>query len=80
MTGINMMNNVTTNGSKTIVIMTDGHENSSKLINHEDLTNLINDHKETYKFIFMGANQDAIKTAIADYKGKQEAMGKWQPE
>ena len=23
---------------------------------------------------------DAIKTAIADYKGKQEAMGKWQPE
>ena len=24
--------------------------------------------------------EDAIKTAIADYKGKQEAMGKWQPE
>ena len=23
--------------------------------------------------------EDAIKTAIADYKGKQEAMGKWQP-
>ena len=24
--------------------------------------------------------EDAIKTAIADYKGKQKAMGKWQPE
>ena len=24
--------------------------------------------------------EDAIKTAIADYKGKQEAMGKWQPQ
>ena len=23
--------------------------------------------------------EDAIKSAIADYKGKQEAMGKWQP-
>ena len=23
--------------------------------------------------------EDAIKTAIADYKGKQEEMGKWQP-
>ena len=23
--------------------------------------------------------EDAIKTAIADYKGKQEAIGKWQP-
>ena len=23
--------------------------------------------------------EDAIKTAIADYKGKQEALGKWQP-
>ena len=23
--------------------------------------------------------EDAITTAIADYKGKQEAMGKWQP-
>ena len=23
--------------------------------------------------------EDAIKTAIADYKGKQEAMGKWHP-
>ena len=24
--------------------------------------------------------EDAIKSAIADYKGKQEAMGKWKPE
>ena len=24
--------------------------------------------------------EDAIKAAHADYKGKQEAMGKWQPE
>ena len=24
--------------------------------------------------------EDAIKSAIADYKGKQETMGKWQPE
>ena len=24
--------------------------------------------------------EDAIKSAIADYKGKQEAMGKWNPE
>ena len=24
--------------------------------------------------------EDAIKSAIADYKGKQETIGKWQPE
>ena len=24
--------------------------------------------------------EDAIKSAIADYKGKQESMGKWKPE
>ena len=24
--------------------------------------------------------EDAIKAALADYKGKQESMGKWQPE
>ena len=24
--------------------------------------------------------EDAIKSAIAEYKGKQEAMGKWKPE
>ena len=24
--------------------------------------------------------EDAIKAALADYRGKQEAMGKWQPE
>ena len=24
--------------------------------------------------------EDAIKAALADYKGKQEARGKWQPE
>ena len=24
--------------------------------------------------------EDAIKAALADYKGKQEAMGKWKPE
>jgi NifU-like protein involved in Fe-S cluster formation len=23
--------------------------------------------------------EDAIKAALADYKGKQESIGKWQP-
>lgn len=49
---------------KTVVIITDGDENASKKTKYEDINNLISAKKELgWKFIFMGANQDAIATA-----------------
>jgi hypothetical protein len=49
---------------KTVVIITDGEENSSRKHNYGDISRLISEKKELgWKFIFMGANQDAIATA-----------------
>ena len=49
---------------KTVVIITDGDENASKINTYDDVNKLINAKKELgWKFIFMGANQDAIETA-----------------
>ena len=54
------------NGNKTIVIMTDGYENSSKLIDHIGINKLIQESKlNGIKFIYLGANQNAIKVANA---------------
>lgn len=48
----------------TILIMTDGLENSSKHYTKEQINNLIAKQKLLgWNFIFMGANQDAIQTA-----------------
>lgn len=57
------MDKVNYNGEKTIVIMTDGYENSSKEITKKNLTSLIKSRENKYKFIYLGANQDAVTTA-----------------
>ncbi len=58
------MNNYNYNGDKTIVIMTDGYENSSKLIDRIGLNKLIQESKSNgIKFIYLGANQNAIQVA-----------------
>ena len=50
--------------TKTVVIITDGDENASKNTTFEDISKMIEAKKELgWKFIFMGANQDAIATA-----------------
>lgn len=60
------INNYNYNGNKTIVIMTDGYENSSKLIDHIGINKLIQESKlNGIKFIYLGANQNAIKVANA---------------
>jgi len=49
---------------KTIVIITDGDENASTKNDFPKINKLIESKKELgWKFIFMGANQDAIATA-----------------
>jgi hypothetical protein len=47
------------------VILTDGHENSSKEFRIERINEMITHQREAYKweFVFLGANQDAIATA-----------------
>ncbi len=54
--------------SKVIfVIMTDGEENSSKEFTSETINQMINHQRDVYKweFVFLGANQDAIKVGTS---------------
>jgi uncharacterized protein YegL len=48
-----------------VVVMTDGHENSSKEYNSASVKKLIDELNETgaWTFSYMGANQDAVLTA-----------------
>jgi hypothetical protein len=47
-----------------VVILTDGEENSSKEFTKSQISKMIEDRKrEGWNFIFLGANQDAIKVA-----------------
>ena len=48
-----------------IAILTDGEENSSKLYKSQKIHEMIKHQQEVYgwKFLFLGANQDAIATA-----------------
>jgi hypothetical protein len=48
-----------------IAILTDGEENSSKLYNQQKIQEMIKHQQDVYswKFLFLGANQDAIATA-----------------
>ena len=50
-----------------MVIITDGYENSSKEFTGSMINDMINHQRDTYKwdFVFLGANQDAIKTAAS---------------
>jgi len=54
--------------SKVIVVtLTDGMENASKEYNLEKIGEMIREQRDQYNwdFVFLGANQDAIKTAAA---------------
>lgn len=50
-----------------VVILTDGDENSSKEYTHSQVMEKITHQRDTYKweFVFLAANQDAIKTGEA---------------
>lgn len=59
---VNAMNNENVN--VIVVILTDGQENSSTEFSSSKIKQLISDkEKEGWKFVFLGANQDAITTA-----------------
>ena len=46
------------------VILTDGEENSSKEFSYNTISKMIEEReKDGWEFVFLGANQDAIKTA-----------------
>lgn len=51
-------------GNVLTIIVTDGHENSSKEATIEDVKRVITEQQDTYgwEFLFLGANQDAIET------------------
>lgn len=56
------INNI--NDNIIVVILTDGDENCSKEYTHKQINNLITKkRKENIEFVFLGANQDAIKSA-----------------
>ena len=47
-----------------VVILTDGEENSSKEYKYDSISKMIQrKEKDGWDFVFLGANQDAIKTA-----------------
>lgn len=53
-----------TDTKNIVVILTDGHENSSKEFNYKTISKMIEEkEKAGWEFVFLGANQDAIKTA-----------------
>jgi uncharacterized protein YegL len=51
--------------SVTIVIITDGHENASIQYKHDQIADMIKHQSEVYnwKFVYLGARQDAVLTA-----------------
>lgn len=58
------INNTDTKSDVIFVIITDGQENASREFNQDDIFKLITEREENdgWKFIFLAANQDAIKT------------------
>jgi uncharacterized protein with von Willebrand factor type A (vWA) domain len=51
------------NNNTTIIILTDGAENSSQHTGIQDIRKLLSQKQENgWKFVFLGANQDAITT------------------
>lgn len=52
------------NSTTIIVILTDGQENASKEFQHSKIKDMITEKEQHgWKFVFLGANQDAISTA-----------------
>ena len=62
---INAMASRITDGRKTLmVVITDGHENSSHEFKKSQILDMIKTKKDTgWDFVFLGANQDAIDEA-----------------
>jgi hypothetical protein len=60
-------------GKVLVVVVTDGHENSSRSWNATSVKQLITQQEETYKweFLFLGANIDAVAVG-ADYGFKYD--------
>jgi hypothetical protein len=70
-------------GTVIVAILTDGHENASQRFTWHDIAAKIRHQEEHYswKFLFLGANQDAIATAAqiglsADQAATYDASGK----
>ena len=64
-----------TDTKNIVVILTDGHENSSKEFNYKTISKMIEEkEKAGWEFVFLGANQDAIKTAAGLGIKKNSAM------
>lgn len=67
--GIAMVDTALVNGEKpgavVIAILTDGEENSSREVTGQSLGDMISYRQDTlgWKFVFLGANQDAFKSA-----------------
>jgi von Willebrand factor type A domain len=59
-----------------VVTITDGLENASRQFNIEQIGAMIREQRDKYSwdFVFLGANQDAIKTAAAMAVPMQSAM------
>ena len=52
-----------TSAAVSIVILTDGAENASKTYTKIHINDLIESRRDAWSFVFLGANQDAIKEA-----------------
>ena len=53
-----------TDTKNIIVILTDGYENSSNEFSYKSISKMIDEKEKVgWEFVFLGANQDAIKTA-----------------
>ena len=63
------------NSNIIVVILTDGYENSSKEFTHSKITKMIDDKNSNgWKFVFLGADQDAIKIAATLGINENSAM------
>lgn len=62
---LNLMNEESRPEKVLFVIITDGEENSSWEFKYEDISKMISEQTNTYKweFMYLGANQDAIAAA-----------------
>jgi Mg-chelatase subunit ChlD len=62
---IKLLNNQGVFPKVIFVIITDGHENNSKVFNRSQIFEKINkmEKKHNWEFVFLGANQDAIEEA-----------------
>ena len=61
---INKIKKINENDNIIVVILTDGEENCSKKYTKRKINNLITKKRnENIEFVFLGANQDAIKSA-----------------